>query len=661
MTKELGTLSIGDKVKLGSIYDEPITWIVIDKNHEGYPEDSVTLLSEKIITLKAFDAKEPSSTDTNRQENGNNDYHLSNIRQWLNSDANAGEWYSPQHPYDAPPSEENIYGGNNPYESDAGFLNSWSAYERSILLSTSLDHKIWSGVIGTSDTNTCIDKVFLLSSVETGLGSSNKPDGTKFDYFENATSRLAYPSKKALENNSYTSTSLAETKAWNWFLRSGYQMNSYQSYSINSTGTANYRNGIYGFDGCRPACNLSTNIRISDETDESGAYTIIVPKRTIVDLGLVVGQSGSCNCPDLEDTTVSFDDEGNLIVDSGDNHYNLGQVENHPSGLPDGGTTGQILIKASSENGDANWQEIPKAEIDESIIDEKLSSIKEQLDKVETTANSAKTTADSAASTASSAKTTAESAKTTAESASSTANSASSSVSGKAATNHRSTLTTYGVADDTYYGHVKLLTTKSGLEVRTPSTTETNATYQANVVESLMDSKINALSYPPKSHTSTSSSTYGGGTSSYYGHVKLTDTSTDSSGASSSIAATPTCVNAKVDVLRGDLRTTTRPVNNTTVKLSGTMGGTVYVNVFYREKLGMAALYLTSSGLSCSGTGTQTITTLSSGYRPTAEQLMTLADKMAVRVTTSGAVIVESFGTNTGTGAVGVDFMYFTI
>ena len=68
MAQALSNLPIGAKVKFGkhSVNGEtaqPITWVVVAKNHTGYPSNSVTLLTEKIIDLRAFDAKEPNNSD----------------------------------------------------------------------------------------------------------------------------------------------------------------------------------------------------------------------------------------------------------------------------------------------------------------------------------------------------------------------------------------------------------------------------------------------------------------------------------------------------------------------------------------------------------------------------------------------------------------------
>lgn len=99
-----------------TVYDDkPIHWIVAAKDVDG--EGITTLVGYTPVTNKEYDAKEPSNTLATIRDNGNNNYEYSNILQWLNSDKDAGEWYTAQHDADAPPS----------YEAKAGFLNEFSS------------------------------------------------------------------------------------------------------------------------------------------------------------------------------------------------------------------------------------------------------------------------------------------------------------------------------------------------------------------------------------------------------------------------------------------------------------------------------------------------------------------------------------------------------
>ena len=74
MAKTLGSLATKTLVKDPStLYNgKPIVWEIADKNHAGYPANSVTLITERIISLKCFDAMESGNSDSNRRSYGNN-------------------------------------------------------------------------------------------------------------------------------------------------------------------------------------------------------------------------------------------------------------------------------------------------------------------------------------------------------------------------------------------------------------------------------------------------------------------------------------------------------------------------------------------------------------------------------------------------------------
>lgn len=107
MAQSLNALAVGALVKdTGTLYNgKPIIWKIADKGHTGYPSGAVTLITERIISLKCFDAIESGNSDGDRRNYGNNRWTLSNVRQWLNSQAAAGKWYSAQHGADAAPDE----------------------------------------------------------------------------------------------------------------------------------------------------------------------------------------------------------------------------------------------------------------------------------------------------------------------------------------------------------------------------------------------------------------------------------------------------------------------------------------------------------------------------------------------------------------------------
>lgn len=74
MSKKLLDLPVGALVKdTGTTYNgKAIVWKVLEHGHAGDPDGSTALISNKIITLKCFDAMESSNSDSNRRQYGNN-------------------------------------------------------------------------------------------------------------------------------------------------------------------------------------------------------------------------------------------------------------------------------------------------------------------------------------------------------------------------------------------------------------------------------------------------------------------------------------------------------------------------------------------------------------------------------------------------------------
>jgi len=255
-------------------YGSPIIWVIADKNHADYPANSVTLLSKYILTLKCFDAMEPSNSSGNRQNYGNNRYLYSNIRQWLNSAAGPGEWYTAQHSADAPPTNENVYDGYNEYDAEAGFQNDFSANFRNALLSTSLT--VVKAQYDGGGTETVVDKVFLLSNTEVGLADERGiAEGTRLALFTSEdSSRLAYPTALCVSSSEYTDADLKTDSPWRWRLRTPDASSSYLVRRVNTDGSLGAEAARSGTSGIRPACNLPSSILVSDTPDEDGAYII---------------------------------------------------------------------------------------------------------------------------------------------------------------------------------------------------------------------------------------------------------------------------------------------------------------------------------------------------------------------------------------------------
>ena len=278
MSKALSSLAVGATIEVPvkaafqSYLGKTVVFKVADKNHSGYPANSVTLITDKIPFLLAFDAIEASNSDSNRRSYGNNRYSLANLLQWLNSNAAAGKWYSAKHSADAPPTAANVWSSHNPYSDKAGFL-------------AMLDDRFVAALLETTVTvakNTVTDggsyetvkaKMHLPSTTEVGLTNENNiAEGVKLALFSDNTSRLAYPTAECVKNSTYTNTSLNTSAAWYYWLRTPYSGNSYDVRNVYSSGALGGNNAYSGRGGVRPLCNLNSSILVSDSTNAKGNY-----------------------------------------------------------------------------------------------------------------------------------------------------------------------------------------------------------------------------------------------------------------------------------------------------------------------------------------------------------------------------------------------------
>ena len=198
MSKTLGSLTVGAKIEVPvlsayqSRFGSKIVFKIADKNHSGYPSNSVTLITEKIIQNMASDAKEPSNSNSDRKNYGNNRHIYSNLLQWLNSNAAAGAWYSAKHSADQAPTTKNTHVTYNPYTSWAGFLAMLDPKFVAELMETTLTVVKSSTDGGSYETFKA--KMFLASTTEVGLANENNiAEGSLLALFSNDASRVAYP------------------------------------------------------------------------------------------------------------------------------------------------------------------------------------------------------------------------------------------------------------------------------------------------------------------------------------------------------------------------------------------------------------------------------------------------------------------------------------
>lgn len=279
MAQNLSNLPIGAKIKFGkhSINGEtaqPITWLVVAKNHSGYPANSVTLLAERIIDLRCFDASEPNHTLQAVRSYGNNRYSLSNIDQWLNSTANANSWYASKHTYDqSPNSSTYVANRNTQYAHRPGFLNSFSTDELTLIQSSTV--RVITALAQSSDYEDISRKVFLPSCSEVGVtGSSQYSEGTVWSYFSTNT-QIAYSTQQVLDNTQSTQKPSNTTTPWYWYLRSKASATSDTVHVVDTSGKSMSVVACIGSYGIRPAMNLISTTSISDSTDSDGCYNVV--------------------------------------------------------------------------------------------------------------------------------------------------------------------------------------------------------------------------------------------------------------------------------------------------------------------------------------------------------------------------------------------------
>ena len=269
MAQSLSNLPIGAKVKFGkhSVNGETaqaITWIVAAKNHSGYPSNSITLLSEKIIDLRAIDAAEPTNSNGDIQTMGNGNYGLSNIDQWLNKDSSP--WYVAAHSTDQAPDNNYTLRGTG-YNTRPGFLSNFTSAEKNAILTTSIIATKYSYT-----TETLSRKVFLPSATEVGVKPGDITDGTLWTYFSTG-SRRAVLTPQCFDNTLSVEKPTNITAYWSWWLRSAAYQWAYANHVIDQNGNWTSMPANRGEFGVRPALNLLSTLSISDTTDSDGYYT----------------------------------------------------------------------------------------------------------------------------------------------------------------------------------------------------------------------------------------------------------------------------------------------------------------------------------------------------------------------------------------------------
>ena len=358
MAQLLSNLPIGAKVKFGrySVEGEPaqdIIWLVVAKNHNSvptYPSNSVTLFTEKVIDVRVFDAPEFNNSNSNRQSYGNNQYKVSNIDQWLNKDAPAGEWYVSQHSTDAPHHKD---------VARPGFLNAFTTLEKNAILLTTI--RSMDSNSTTFEYEDIQRKVYLASATELGGSDDDGIEGSTWEYFTTNSVRTTITAQ-VYEHSLRDHKNLSPTMAATWFTRT----------PIRTDGA--YVRGVVDVvsrytlpcnsesSGVRPALNLLSTMRVSETTDNEGCYNIIfnvaplaptafnLPSRILGGKTNAISWSASV---DLDGDTVTYQLECSINGGGYTQIYN-GNTPSYAHLVPFGTSTVSYRVKATDPSGDSS-------------------------------------------------------------------------------------------------------------------------------------------------------------------------------------------------------------------------------------------------------------------------------------------------------------------
>ncbi|MCT4612430.1 MAG: DUF6273 domain-containing protein [Clostridia bacterium] len=340
------TNKIGAYYKLGNYNTQDILWRNI--NVDG---DSLMLVSDKIISIKPFDANGELSENNERKISGSNNWENSNIRRWLNSKDDPVNYI-----YGNSPTDSNVYNGLNNYEAEKGFLASFSDREaniifnkeyKSILPSVEKSQKdggnqiyIKDPRIGNLNKNYSdayfkylTDKVRLLSTKEVYNYIYKNRSILGYDYY------MAKPTADAITKSEFT-TGILESSYWHYWLRTP---NAFNSNEVRVMGVNKYNNNetdaYRGTRGVRPVINIDKSINFKGDGSILNPFTLVANKVSEVKIGehimlnnekLYILESlndGKAQLKLLEDNSIT-EISPNLLVEglgTSDNPYRVTQ------------------------------------------------------------------------------------------------------------------------------------------------------------------------------------------------------------------------------------------------------------------------------------------------------------------------------------------------
>ena len=258
-------IKIGDYIKLGTYENEPILWRCVDIDDNG-----PLMLMDKVLGSMPYDAKTSENSATRshsrnsfRSSYGSNHWRDSNMRSWLNSDADAGkvDWLCGN------PPKSDYVGYGSEYDKKAGFLNGFSKAEiaaiKTVTQRSIVSHPEYSaGYIAGPGSDLPYNTD--IASVAYGFEKA---------YYENIIDKVFLPDVKQL-NTIYNNSNilgnyyLAKNKdgiRWSYWLRTPITDCNHDMRYVETDGNIYRVAPYFGHIGVRPAFYLDTDYYIVSE------------------------------------------------------------------------------------------------------------------------------------------------------------------------------------------------------------------------------------------------------------------------------------------------------------------------------------------------------------------------------------------------------------
>ena len=270
------TIEIGDYIQMGTYGGVPIVWRCVAKDSNG-----PLMLSDRVLCdYMPYDAKTNKNAETGshrrnswRDKFGSNHWRDSNIRSWLNSNAEAGkvEWLCGN-----PPTADSVYPANVAYDQKEGFLRSFRSDElgaiRTVKQRSIVSHPEYTaGYIDAAGVdlpyNTTIDTV------------ADGYDSAHYEYIWDRVFLLDVQQLKTVNDNlnGYHIAKNRSGVAWNYWLRTPITTCNHDMRFVTPQGNI-LRDAPYkGYYGVRPAFYLNTeNYTVSSGTGQSAQDPYVV-------------------------------------------------------------------------------------------------------------------------------------------------------------------------------------------------------------------------------------------------------------------------------------------------------------------------------------------------------------------------------------------------